>query len=123
MRPEIKKLKKQCDDLWSEIVKLKAGYRCEKCGKQKTDFVKVVLQSHHVITRAVYSTRHLIINGVCLCKGCHYVAHIHTQEFEEWCRTKRDYDMLNFKRKQPFKKDYMAIKLYLEQELKKLKEV
>ena len=121
MRPEIKRLKKQCDDLWSEIVKLKAGYVCEKCGKGKPD---VVLNSHHIITRKIYSTRWLIENGVCLCYRDHiYWAHVEFEAFREWCSKIRDYAMLNFRRKQPFKKDYMAIKLYLEQELKKLKEV
>ena len=120
MRLEIKKLIKDCDDLWSEIVKLKAGYVCEKCGKGKPE---VVLNSHHIITRERKSTKWLIENGICLCFFHHFHwAHKHTQEFEEWCRTKRDYDILNFRRKQPFKKDYMVIKLYLEQELKKLKE-
>ena len=120
MRPEIKRLKKQCDDLWSEIVKLKAGYKCEKCGKGKPD---VVLNSHHIITRERKSTRWHVSNGVCLCFHDHfYWAHVDTEGFREWCQKIRDYDDLNFRRKMPFKLDYMAIKLYLEQELKKLKE-
>lgn len=119
MRPEIKKLIKDCDDLWSEIVKVKADYKCEKCDKGKPD---VILHSHHIITRKINSTRWLIENGVCLCAGHHkYFAHVEFEAFREWCSKIRDYDLLNLRRKISSKPDYQAIKIYLKQELKKLK--
>ena len=120
MRPEIKKIRKQCDSPWSEIIKIKAGYKCEYCGKGKPE---VVLHSHHIFSRIYNTTRWLIENGVCLCAGHHkYFAHVKTQDFEKWCRTKRDYDMINEIRRLKFKKDYQTMKIYLTQELKKLKQ-
>lgn len=79
---------KKLDDAWSLLVKLKAGNKCEYCGKQN------YLNSHHVFSRSKKSTRWSIANGVCLCVGHHtfsssFSAHKTPTEFTEWIRNKR----------------------------------
>lgn len=79
---------KKLDDAWSLLVKLKAGNRCEYCGKQSP------LNSHHVYSRSKKSTRWAVSNGVCLCVGHHtfsssFSAHKTPTEFTEWIKQKR----------------------------------
>jgi len=82
------------DNLWSEIVKLRAGFRCEYCGKLKR------LNSHHIRSRANQSTRWDLDNGICLCCGCHilnstFSAHKTPLEFVEWLVEYRSEDSIN----------------------------
>ncbi len=75
-------------DLWSEIVKLLAGNKCEYCGKGQ------YLNSHHIFSRSNLSTRYYFDNGVCLCAGHHvlsskFSAHKTPVEFIEWLKNKR----------------------------------
>ena len=73
-------LNKQLDKLWSQAVRSK-GY-CELCGRKPPE---VVLHAHHIFSRRHYSTRWDVLNGVCLCNGCHlYKAHKDIQEFSDW---------------------------------------
>jgi len=66
MPPAKKKITtKTMDRLWSEIVKMKAGFKCEICGSTKR------LNSHHVVRRNNYAVRFNTNNGVCLCVKCH----------------------------------------------------
>jgi hypothetical protein len=60
-----KGIDKRLDDAWSLLVKLKAGNKCEVCGKRNN------LNSHHVYSRSKKSTRWYVPNGICLCVGCH----------------------------------------------------
>jgi len=57
---------RKLDKLWAEIVKIRAGYRCQRCGKKSNN-----LQAHHICGRRKYSTRWVIENGVALCAACH----------------------------------------------------
>jgi hypothetical protein len=70
------------DTAWSLLIKLIAGHRCECCGKTS------YLNSHHVHTRARMSTRWSVINGICLCVGCHignkFSAHKTPMSFGRW---------------------------------------
>lgn len=66
MKTNKQKLQKQALDLWSEIIKIRSGNQCEKCGSRTT------LQSHHLIERSkstLLSTD--LENGICLCTKCH----------------------------------------------------
>ena len=60
-----RKLAEYMDKLWSEIVKIRAGHKCEYCGSTKN------LNSHHVFTRVNASLRWDVDNGVCLCADHH----------------------------------------------------
>jgi len=70
------------DTAWSKLVKLKAGMKCEVCGKIKP------LNSHHIFSRAKKSVRWKTMNGICLCVGCHigsrFSAHKTPLTFATW---------------------------------------
>jgi len=62
-----KHYKGEADLLWSKAIRL-VGH-CEICGKQE------LLQAHHLIRRGKLLFRYILLNGVCLCSGCHFKAH------------------------------------------------
>jgi len=74
---------RKADRLWSEIIKARDGYRCRRCGRSHRGRG---LQAAHIFTRARRSTRWELLNGVCLCTGCHMWAHRHPLEFHEWVK-------------------------------------
>jgi hypothetical protein len=67
------KMVKKLDELWSLIVR-KVGY-CELCGKpgyERRDGLRIAgLDAHHIIYRRNYMFRWDVMNGICLCPGCH----------------------------------------------------
>lgn len=93
--PKIKKpktlsksqLSKKLDEAWSLAVKVKAGYRCEVCGKRST------LNSHHIVGRRNRMTRWDIKNGVCTCVKHHKfgIESFHEDPLwaKEWLEDKR----------------------------------
>lgn len=85
-----KYVKGNIDRLWGELIKLKAGIKCEHCGKSNN------LNSHHIFSRSKMSLRWDIDNGVCLCVGHHvfgeFSAHKSPIDFVEWLREKRGED-------------------------------
>ena len=88
-KPKRKTLEKKLDVLWSKVVKDVAGYRCENCGKTGNR-----LNSHHFFGRRAKSTRWDLLNGFCLCVGCHtfncvFSAHQTPSLFHEWALKKR----------------------------------
>ena len=94
MASQIKTLDKQ----WSLLVKYRAGYKCEVCGKNQN---QVRLNSHHIIGRRNKRTRWNLRNGVCLCVQHHKFgiqsAHEDGPWFDKWLQKhrKKDYDYLN----------------------------
>jgi len=75
-------------DLWSQLVKWRADYKCEYCGST------VRLHSHHVIRRGKYQLRWDLENGVCLCQRHHmydsdFSAHKDGARFTQWIKDKR----------------------------------
>lgn len=68
-KAEISKL----DELWSKYVKEKAGYKCEYCKEEGRQIYPqgVWLEAAHIIGRTYRATRWLLLNGMCLCSGCH----------------------------------------------------
>jgi len=106
MKKQTKKaLKKKVDELWAEVIKIKANHKCEYCGKES------YLNSHHIFSRSNHSTRWDIDNGVCLCVGHHvfsskFSAHKAPAEFIEWIKDYRGeewYNRLRVKAKTPSK--------------------
>jgi hypothetical protein len=78
-----KTLEKKLDNKWAEAIKVRAGFRCEYCGKREN------LNSHHIFTRSRKATRWELNNGICLCVGCHtfsskFSAHKTPIEFTHW---------------------------------------
>ena len=91
-----RKITKERDTIWSDRVKMRARGKCEKCGKT------LRLQAHHIFSRRYGATRHLLLNGVCLCAGCHlFWAHYKPEEFRDWIVGKigeESYNFLKWKR-------------------------
>lgn len=73
---------KQLDTAWSLLVKMKAGYKCIKCGKRKS------LNSHHIYSRSNKGVRWYVQNGICLCVNHHigvdFSAHKTPNDFTFW---------------------------------------
>jgi hypothetical protein len=87
-----KTLKKKCDALWSEIVKIKANYKCEYTMKHKCS---ATLNSHHIYGRAAHSTRFDIDNGICVCYNAHKIAEQSPRVFYTWLESYRGTDKLD----------------------------
>ena len=105
---------KHCDNLWSELVKIKAGFGCEYCGNRQ------YLNSHHIFSRSNRSTRWDDKNGIALCPSHHtlgnFSAHKAPLEFAEWLKEKRGevwYNDLRRKAASVYKPDFLKIKLEL----------
>jgi len=82
------------DTAWSLLVKLKAGMKCEYCGKT------TYLNSHHIFSRSKRSTRWNVNNGVCLCVGHHtfsstFSAHKTPLEFVDWLTNKKGEEFID----------------------------
>ena len=84
---------KRLDDIWSQLVKAKAGNKCEVCGKTKS------LNSHHIFSRANKATRWDVNNGICLCVGHHigskFSAHKTPLPFSDWLQKERGENWYN----------------------------
>ena len=59
---------KNLDTAWSKVVKIKAGYKCEICGRTNT---QGKLNSHHYVGRVNRTLRWDLRNGICLCYTHH----------------------------------------------------
>lgn len=58
------------DPTWSKEIKARAGYACERCGAADN------LEAHHEIPIKISPSRAKDEdNGICLCQGCHRLAH------------------------------------------------
>jgi hypothetical protein len=71
------------DTLFSEAIRLRDDFTCQKCGHQNKS-----AQTAHIWTRNNYSTRWDMENALCLCYMCHirgfHSAHREPAEFMEW---------------------------------------
>ena len=88
-------LRKECDKLWSLIVRAKVA--CEVCGSP------YYLNAHHIVGRSIYILRFDLRNGACLCVGHHkwnnLSAHENSPWFTKWMQQNRpdDLDYINSK--------------------------
>lgn len=122
MKIKIKKgksLKKECDEIWSKIVKLKAGMKSEISGKTES------LHSHHIVGKPNYRLRYEIENGICLTAGEHFFGIHHTGRQKEYeskikrVKGKDIYDRLEKLKGDNSKTNLKLVKIYLQEELKK----
>lgn len=110
------------DSLWSELVKMRAWYKCEYCWKTSH------LNSHHIFSRTNYTTRFDLDNGICLCSWHHtllsnFSAHKTPLEFAEWIisvRWEKWYFELKLKKNKVFDGDYERITKELNERKDKL---
>ena len=122
-----KSLKKQCDDLWGEIIKKRAGYKSELSGIPGIQIDPDnghILDPHHIAKKPNYRLRYSLKNGICLTKWEHKYG-IHGEHEEEYrdhikrVKGKDIYEKLSLLRNGVVK-DLTLVKIYLENELRKL---
>ena len=123
-------LKEKCDDLWREIIKLKAGYCSEISGKEgKQIGGEDVIAAHHIAGKKSLYLRYLIENGICLINGSEHLYGIHSRNIIKANKYK---DMIEevkgvgiYERLASYSnrksKSLKEIEIYLEYELSKLK--
>ena len=75
---------KALDALVSRQVRERDGYRCRKCGVNRSGGR---VYHHHIFTKIRLTTRWDLKNGVTLCFYCHRWAHSAGEEFREWVLT------------------------------------
>lgn len=68
------------DKLFSQLVRLRAGRRCEACGKASG-----TMDCAHVLSRRHVHTRWDLLNAVCLCRGCHLHYTPRPFDWVDWC--------------------------------------
>lgn len=127
---KIKKLPKkttkiECDRIWTEIIKKKAGYKSELSGNKDC-----VLAAHHIVAKPNLRLRYEIKNGICLDNGKEHIFGIHNkynpakvQEIHNKIINhigQETYNWLLSLRHDKTKQDLDLIKIYLQNELKKL---
>ena len=104
------KLKRCCDILWAEAVKLRAEGLCEYCANPGAE-------SHHMVGRTAVYLRHALPNGVFLCKACHMKFHTKESLFLwEWMKEHRadDYQYVSEHRNEICKRrDYGVVEAAL----------
>jgi len=119
-----------CDGLWSECVKLRAGYKSEISGKEgKQIGGSFVIAAHHIGGKKTRYMRYLLENGICLEATGEHIFGIHSRniitanQFKqriELVKGKDIYEKLasysNHK-----SKSLKEIRIYLENELARLK--
>jgi len=70
------KERRRKDAEWRRCVLEQCGDRCARCGGKAID-------AHHIKGKQAYPLlRHIIGNGVALCRGCHRWVHDHPQDAE-----------------------------------------
>ena len=126
-----KSLKKECETLWTEIIKRRAGYKSELSGVHgKQIGGETILTAHHIFGKPNYRLRYDLRNGICLDNHKEHIWGVHNKnnpslaneyynkilryigsETEEYLKS-----LMRFNGKT----DLKLTKIYLEQELKKL---
>ena len=124
------KLRKQLDKLWSEIVILRAGGRCEcvtnnkRCEKKGVIGRGTTTNPHHIFGRSNFRVRWDLRNGIALCAGHHtltnWSAHKNPMWFIKMLTKLRGEEWYNELMKEAMK-DGMSIHHSME-DLEKIKE-
>ena len=122
--PKEPNLKKICDKLWSDIIKERAEYKSEI-----SDLPGNV--AHHIVAKPNLRLRYDLDNGICLSNATEHIfgAHhkfdtVRARKFQDLIINKigrERYNKLLSLRKGSSKVDLKLIKIFLEQELNKLR--
>jgi hypothetical protein len=100
----IKTIRRKCLRVWGEIIRGRAGSKCQRCGRLGS------LDAHHIIPRGTGATMGWfdLNNGIALCFQCHRVHGAHSIDVDEqlcfrewvkgWLAAKDiDYDILKIR--------------------------
>ena len=121
-----KSLKKECDDLWFECIKARAGYISEVSGKIGRQIGgDYILCGHHLRGKSSYRLRYDLDNGVCCTVGEHSFG-FHRADRREGLERKilsrrgwKSFDRLELLKNST--SDLKAVKIYLEAKLEEFK--
>ena len=127
----MKSLKKQCDDLWTYAIKLRAGFKSELSGKLgRQAGGSTILTAHHIYGKSNYRLRYDLKNGICLDNHSEHIWGVHNRNnpplaysiHEQILKKigKKTEKYLQSIRQFKGKVDLKLIKIHLEQEIKKL---
>ncbi len=84
----IGKIRRSPEDIrFSRTIRERAGYACQRCGKQHAEKSQG-LHAAHCFTRRIALTRHDPENALALCLGCHQHLDSHADEKERLFREK-----------------------------------
>lgn len=103
---------KELDALCREVVFLRDGGKCRRCGKPAVDW-------SHVYSRRYKWLRWDLDNSSASCKGCHLAWHHRPMEGAKWWEKElgpKRYHALVLRAARPSKVNPIAVKAYLEQE-------
>lgn len=85
------------DSLMSQLVRERAGWACESCGKYFPEGTRQSLHASHYHSRRKASTRFDPFNVFAHCFSCHKRLGENPHEFHHWARAKlgdREYELL-----------------------------
>lgn len=130
--PRIKPKKKILDDLWSDCIKARAGYKSELSGKPgKKIGGDYILTAHHIVGKPNNRLRYELDNGICLENRSEHIFGVHSKdpaksrEYQDKIINKigqKKYEKLLSLRHSVSKQDLQAIKIYLQIKLIEFKE-
>ena len=113
---------KPLDKKWSDYIRAKAGWRCERCGNTPA---RRGLHCHHFHRRRKMSTRYDEDNCLSLCLGCHqFFGENRDIEIAFMAKKlgQKAFDDLQIRSQLHWKVDEQAVKLYLKEKLKDLED-
>lgn len=124
----MKSLKKQCDALWYEIIKKRAGYKSELTGREGRQIGGgFVICAHHIGGKPNHRLRYELDNGICLENGGEHKFGIHNPNREKEYREKIKavkgediYERMLMLKHQRGTTDLQLVKIYLTKELEAL---
>ena len=115
---------RKADSVFSNYVRSKAGWKCERCGAQHEEKSQG-LHCSHFHGRRKESTRFDETNVASLCHGCHSYFHGNPLEHTEWFKKRigeREFDLLTLRANTYHKKDDTAVIMVYTSLLKELNE-
>lgn len=74
------------DKVFSELVRARSDYTCERCRKYYPEGQRQGLDCSHYFGRRGNSTRHLGLNCFAHCRGCHQYLSSNPHEFTAWVK-------------------------------------
>jgi len=116
----VKIARKALDKLFSNYIRARANWRCERCGNMPA---KQGLHCHHFHRRRHMATRYEESNCVSLCFGCHQYLGENKKAEEAFFLDRlgqEEYDQLMLRANNVVHIDLSAVELYLRQKLREL---
>jgi hypothetical protein len=116
------------DDLFSQLVRERAGWTCECCGKYYPEGNRMGLHCSHIFSRRYKGTRWEPSNAVAHCFGCHQRLGGNPIEFAEWATSHLGGHVVEMLREKAHRitklrdADKAALKAHLRDQLKQMRE-